>query len=120
MNRASRQRRQSPVRRPERLREPQIHSHVTDRLPDRHPLARTPVRCDRCGSLLHLWSNRCMRTWVETGNGNFCLRCFVQAAGGAIPDQPSQLAGVDCLPTRFGLVTRPASGTRLPVHGFGS
>ena len=61
-----------------------------------------------------------MRTWVETGNGNFCLRCFVQAAGGAIPDQPSQLAGVDCLPTSFGLVTRPTSGTRLPVHGFGS
>jgi hypothetical protein len=44
-----------------------------------------------------------MRTWVETVCGNFCLRCFVSAAGGATPDHRSQLAGVDCLPPRFGI-----------------
>jgi hypothetical protein len=87
--------------------EPQIHSHVTHCLPARHPLAQSRVRCDRCESLLHLPSNRCMRTWVETGDGNFCLRCFVVAAGGATPDHRGQLAGVDCLPPGFGL---PAPG----------
>jgi hypothetical protein len=96
-----------PTEHAARLREPRIHSHVTDRLPDRHPLARTGVRCDRCESLLHLPTNNCMRTWVETGHGNFCLRCFVHAAGGATPDYRSQLAGVDCLPAGFGL---PAGG----------
>jgi hypothetical protein len=84
-------------------REPRIHSHITDRLPERHPFAQTRVRCDRCDSLLHLHSNSCMRTWVETGSGNFCLRCFVLAAGGTTPDHRSELAGVDCLPPAFGI-----------------
>jgi hypothetical protein len=83
--------------------EPLLHSHVADRLPDDHPLARSRVRCDRCESLLHLPSNSCMRTWVETGHGNFCVRCFVLAAGGLVPDDPSRLGGVDCLPPSFGL-----------------
>ena len=83
--------------------EPQLHSHVVDRLPNAHPLARTRVRCDRCESLLHLPSNSCMRTWVETGHGNFCVRCFVLAAGGLVPADPSRLGGVDCLPPSFGL-----------------
>jgi hypothetical protein len=86
--------------------EPRIHSHVTDCLPDRHPLARSRVRCDSCDSVVHLQSNSCMRTWVETGSGNFCLRCFVSAAGGATPDHRSQLAGVDCLRPSFGLERR--------------
>jgi hypothetical protein len=85
------------------LREPRIHSHVTDCLADRHLLARSRVQCDRCDSLVHLQSNSCMRTLVETGRGNFCLRCFVSAAGGAMPDHRSQLAGVDCLPPSFGI-----------------
>ena len=87
--------------------EPRIHSHVTDCLPERHPLAHTRVRCDRCDSLLHLQSNSCMRTWVETGRGNFCLRCFVLAAGGTTPDHRSELAGVDCLPPSFGIERQP-------------
>jgi hypothetical protein len=89
-----------------RLSEPRIHSHVTDCLPDSHPLARTRVRCDRCESLLHLHNNTCMRTWVETGRGNFCLRCFALSAGGDVPDDRSKLAGVDCLPPSFGLGRR--------------
>jgi hypothetical protein len=85
-------------------REPCIHSHVTDRLPEGHPLARTRVRCQRCDAILHLQSNSCMRTWVESGVvGNFCLPCFVQAAGGTTPEDRSQLAGVDCLPPSFAI-----------------
>jgi hypothetical protein len=45
-----------------------------------------------------------MRTWVESGRGNFCLRCFVLAAGGLSPDE-SRLAGADCLPRTFGVRT---------------
>jgi hypothetical protein len=47
-----------------------------------------------------------MRTWVETGHGNFCVRCFVLAAGGLVPDDPSHLGGVDRLPPSFGLRSR--------------
>jgi hypothetical protein len=86
------------------LLEPQLHSHVLDRLPDGHPLAFTRVSCDRCDTPLHLQSNSCMRTWVESGRGNFCLRCFVLAAGGLSPDE-SRLAGADCLPRTFGVRT---------------
>jgi hypothetical protein len=88
---------------PSRYVEPRIHSHVTDCLPERHPLAQTRVCCDCCDALVHLKSNSCMRTWVETGSGNFCLRCFVLAAGGTRPDHGSELAGVDCLPSTFGI-----------------
>ena len=87
----------------EAAREPRIHSHVADGLPEGHPLARARVRCARCEALVHLPSNSCMRTWVETGRGNFCLRCFVLAAGGMTPDHRSELAGVDCLPPSFGI-----------------
>ncbi len=83
--------------------EPLLHSHVVDRLPKAHSLARTRVRCDRCESLLHLASNTCMRTWVETGHGDFCVHCFILAAGGLVSDDPSHLGGVDCLPPSFGL-----------------
>ena len=103
MNSPAGSREQAGCRRFGRAREPRIHSHVTDCLPERHPLARTRVRCDRCDSLVHLQSNSCMRTWVETGRGNFCLRCFVLAAGGTTPEHRSGLAGVDCLTPSFGI-----------------
>lgn len=106
MNSPSRYADRVAVERAMRPREPRIHSHVTDCLPYRHPLARSRVRCDRCESLLHLPSNSCMRTWVETGRGNFCLRCFVLAAGGTTPDHRSELAGVDCLPPSLGIGRR--------------
>jgi hypothetical protein len=80
-----------------------MHSQVVDRLPDRHPLARTRVCRDRCESLLHLPSNSCTRTRVETGHGNFLVLCFVLAAGGLVPADPSHLGGVDCLPPTFGI-----------------
>lgn len=103
MKRAARCVEPSGDARPPGTLEPHIHSHVTDCLPARHPLARTRVRCDRCDALVHLQSNSCMRTWVETGRGNFCLRCFVIVAGGTSPDDPFDLAGVDCLPPAFGI-----------------
>lgn len=62
------------------MREPQIHSHVVDCLPDEHPLARNSVFCLRCGVLVHAINNECMQTWFETGLGNFCMPCFVVEA----------------------------------------
>jgi hypothetical protein len=88
--------------------EPLLHSHVTDALPEGHPLAHERVRCDRCETLLHIQSNSCARTWVECGRGNFCLHCFVLVAGGLSPDE-SRLAGADCLPRPFGLPRRRAA-----------
>jgi hypothetical protein len=82
--------------------EPLLHSHVGDTLADDHPLARTRVYCDRCETLLHMQTNSCMRTWIETGQGNFCVRCFIVAAGGFATDE-ARLGGVDCLPRSFGL-----------------
>jgi len=58
--------------------EPRIHSHITDVLPEGHPLARCNVHCDRCGVLTHAFNNECMSTWVETGQGAFCLTCFAR------------------------------------------
>lgn len=36
------------------------------------------VYCDRCSEMLHLGAvrNKNQKTWVETGKGNFCLKCF--------------------------------------------
>lgn len=96
--------------------EPRIHSHVTDRLPDDHPLADRRVYCDRCETLLHLQTNSCMRTWIETGCGNYCMRCFVVAAGGLAPDQ-TRLGGVDCLPRSFALEVAPSESGRAPMAG---
>lgn len=62
--------------------EPLVHSHVTDVLPDDHPLAAVDVHCDRCSALVHSQINECMQTWVETGRGNYDVLCFVIAAGG--------------------------------------
>jgi hypothetical protein len=82
--------------------EPRLHSHVTDRLPTGHPLAFTRVYCDRCETLLHMQTNSCMRTWIESGRGNYCVRCFVVVAGGLSPDD-TRLSGVDCLGRAFAL-----------------
>jgi len=82
--------------------EPRIHSHVTDGLPTEHRLARTRVYCDRCETLLHMQTNSCMRTWIESGRGNHCVRCFIVVAGGLAPDE-SHLGGVDCFSRSFEL-----------------
>lgn len=56
-------------------REPQIHTHITDTLPDDHPLAWVTLNCDQCGTSLHI-GNESMDDWVETGKGNYCFGCF--------------------------------------------
>lgn len=86
--------------------EPRLHSHVTGRLPVDHLLATPRVCCHRCDALRHLQSNRCTRTWLETGHGNFCLHCFVVVAGGLADDHGLRLAGVDCLQQSFGIARR--------------
>jgi hypothetical protein len=82
--------------------EPRLHSHVGDGLAADHPLAQMRIYCDRCDSLLHLQTNSCRRTWIESGRGNFCVRCFIVVAGGLAPDD-ARLGGVDRLPTSFGM-----------------
>jgi hypothetical protein len=86
--------------------EPQVHSQITDRLPPDHHLSNQRVYCDRCDTLLHMQTNSCMRTWIESGRGNHCIRCFIVVAGGLAPDA-TRLAGVDCLSRSFGLEALP-------------
>lgn len=56
--------------------EPKIHSHIEDGLPDECPQALMTFGCLKCGVMIHAGNNECMRTWVATGIGNFCLPCF--------------------------------------------
>lgn len=61
--------------------EPRIWSHITDVLPDDHPLAWSTVYCVTCerDGMVHAANNECMTTWVETGKGAYCLPHFVDA-----------------------------------------
>lgn len=65
-------------------RDPILHSHIEDVLPDNHPLAFKNVYCvgiDCRGgypAMLHAENNECMQTWIEAGAGNFCISCFVK------------------------------------------
>lgn len=62
-------------------REPLIHSHITDSLPDTHPLAWDAIMCaNGCRTMVHASNNECMSTWVETGRGNYCLPCWYKLA----------------------------------------
>lgn len=60
----------------EKMTEPLIHSHITDGLPDNHAMAFENVSCEDCSVLVHSSNNECMTTWVEAGDGDFCLSCF--------------------------------------------
>lgn len=71
------------------MNEPLIHSHITDGLPNSHPLAYESVNCAACCESLHAANNECMQTWVESGRGNFCLACF--AVDGEVLDDTSGL-----------------------------
>lgn len=74
-----------------RIKEPLIHSHISDLLPDDNKLAYNNVDCDICHEPIHAANNECLSTWVETGKGNFCLNCF------------NALASSDCLDDEYGL-----------------
>ena len=56
--------------------EPIIHSHITDVLPEDHCLKNDCVSCDECGVMLHASNNECMQTWLETEVGNYCTKCL--------------------------------------------
>jgi hypothetical protein len=57
--------------------EPRVHSHLTDSLPNAHPLAFTQVYCAACRCLVHAANNECMQTWVEFSNGAVCSQCVL-------------------------------------------
>lgn len=46
--------------------------------------------------MVHASNNECMQTWVETGEGAYCIRCFGTPGNGfstlgdnhALPDHP--------------------------------
>jgi hypothetical protein len=65
------------------MKEPLIHSHITDGLPDGHPLLASSededgVFCCKCKAMVHdHGANETMQTWVETGKGNYCWGCFL-------------------------------------------
>ena len=56
--------------------DPVLHSHIEDGLPEDHALAWRCVNCVTCDKMVHAGNNECMSTWVETGKGEFCIRCF--------------------------------------------
>lgn len=58
------------------MKEPSIHSHITDGLEEDHPLAYTCVYCDACHEMVHCANNECMQTWVEYRDQAWCLECF--------------------------------------------
>jgi hypothetical protein len=82
--------------------EPQLHSNISDQLPANHQLATRRVSCERCEAILHLQTNQCVRTWVESGRGNYCLYCFAVAVGELAPTA-TRLGGAECLLESFAL-----------------
>ena len=58
------------------MREPEIHSNITDVLDPKNTFAHKDVACKICTKLVHSGINECMTTWIETGNGNYCFKCF--------------------------------------------
>lgn len=71
------------------MREPVLHSYVTDGLPEDHPLAWESVYCLSCQAMVHSIPNECMRPWFETGRGPRCFECFVTEFGDGDQDEDS-------------------------------
>lgn len=61
------------------MREPLLHSQITDGLPEDHALAQLSVCCVNCDVMVHGIANENMRAWMETGRGAWCLDCFYPA-----------------------------------------
>jgi hypothetical protein len=68
-------------------REPLLHSHVEDELPAHHPLAFQFVYCLSCREMVHAGNNECMRTWVETGKGPYCIECLADLTDGCLEEE---------------------------------
>lgn len=83
-------------------REPLIHSHITDCIPDDHPKAWDTIMCVAgCGTMVHASNNECMATWVETGRGEYCWNCFVAAV--RLEDGEYSNESASCLEDHWGL-----------------
>lgn len=67
--------------------EPLIHSNITDVLPEDHLYAYSTLYCRSCLEMVHACNNECMQTWVETGKGPYCLRCFADHTDGVVEDE---------------------------------
>lgn len=79
------------------MREPIIHSHIIDSLPEMDERAYDEVFCKDCNAMVHAPNNECMITWVETGVGEWCLSCFALLEWSdlldekhALPDLPQE------------------------------
>lgn len=70
--------------------EPLVHSHLTDTLPDAHPLVGHNVYCKCCNAMLHCENNECMQTWLELPSGAYCTRCYPITP--VLPFSPGQSA----------------------------
>lgn len=61
--------------------EPKIWGFVNDFLPNDHKLAWECLHCSKCSCLIHAGYNEVMSTWIETGKGNYCIKCFIIIGG---------------------------------------
>ncbi len=70
------------------MREPLLHTDITDTLDVSHPLANVSINCKRCSCPVHASNNECMSAWIETGRGPYCVGCFSRtvAAEGYVED----------------------------------
>ena len=60
------------------IKEPILHTHITDMLDDAHPKAHKSIFCNLCKAHVHAFNNECMQSWFETGKGDFCFKCFIK------------------------------------------
>jgi len=97
--------------------EPKIHSDIYDSntsmnkrapLPDNHPLVSEKIYCQTC--VIQVYDGVYREndtTWVETGNGNYCLKCFYECVlERNLSDRPKKeidIFGLDLSRFGFGL-----------------
>src|SRR6185295_17182832 len=55
--------------------DPVIHWAI-DSLPDIHENAFETLYCKKCNSMIHAFNNEVVQPWVESGEGNYCVKCF--------------------------------------------
>lgn len=55
--------------------DPVIH-WALDKLPESHECAFESQDCKKCKEMIHALNNENMQPWVESGNGNYCVKCF--------------------------------------------
>ena len=56
--------------------EPIYHSHISDELPEGHPMALASQYCKECKGMVHAFNNECMSPWFEWEDSAICFDCF--------------------------------------------